>query len=309
MPEAKPEDTRPQPGILAEVPAHARFLTFRRRPAASSPRDALARLADTEAGAGRVVGLGGSLLRELGARVEGLRPLPAVEGPGFSVPSTPAALWVWLRGGEAGPLVHETRAVRRLLGDGFELDSSVSAFRYREGRDLTGYEDGTENPEREEAIAAATVTGAGPGLDGSSFVAVQQWVHDFDRFESFAPDTRDRIIGRRLSDNEELRDGPDAAHVKRTEQEATDPPAFLLRRSMPWAGPWAGSWLGADRAGLVFVAFARSLDPFEYHLNRMTGGADGIVDHLFRFTRPVTGAAFWCPPLRSGRLDLRRILR
>lgn len=300
MSESPPEDPQPQPGILAEVPAHARFLTFRRRPAAASPRDALARLADTEPGAGRVVGLGGSLLRELGARVEGLRPLPAVEGPGFSVPSTPAALWVWLRGEEPGPLVHETRAVRRLLGDGFELDAALPAFRYREGRDLTGYEDGTENPEGEAAVAAATVSGAGPGLDGSSFVAVQQWVHDLDRFDSFAPDTRDRIIGRRLSDNEELRDGPDAAHVKRTEQEAPDPPAFLLRRSMPWAG--------ADRAGLVFVAFARSLDPFEYHLDRMTGGADGIVDHLFRFTRPITGATFWCPPLSGGRLDLHRLL-
>lgn len=304
MSESPPEDPQPQPGILAEVPAHARFLTFRRRPAAASPRDALARLADTEPGAGRVVGLGGSLLRELGARVEGLRPLPAVEGPGFSVPSTPAALWVWLRGAEPGPLVHETRAARQLLGDGFELDSSLPAFRYREGRDLTGYEDGTENPEGEAAVAAAAVSGAGPGLDGSSFVAVQQWVHDLDRFDSFAPDTRDRIIGRRLSDNEELRDGPDAAHVKRTEQEAPNPPAFLLRRSMPWAGPGSG----ADRAGLVFVAFARSLDPFEYHLNRMTGGADGIVDHLFRFTRPITGATFWCPPLSGGRLDLRRLL-
>ena len=26
--------------------------------------------------------------------------------------------------------------------------------------------------------------GIGPGLDGSSFVAVQQWVHDFGRFEA-----------------------------------------------------------------------------------------------------------------------------
>lgn len=295
-----PDDCRPQPGILEEVPAHARFLTFSRRPAAASPREALVRLGDADSGARRVVGLGGSLLRELGGGIEGLRALPAVEGPGFAVPSTPAALWVWLRGEEPGTLVHETRTVRRLLGDGFALDSGVPAFRYREGRDLTGYEDGTENPEGEAAVAAATVSGAGPGLDGSSFVAVQQWVHDLDRFDAFAPDARDRIIGRRLSDNEELRDGPDAAHVKRTEQEAVDPPAFLLRRSMPWAD--------AERAGLVFVAFGSSLDPFEYHLNRMTGGADGIVDHLFRFTRPITGASFWCPPLRNGRLDLRRVL-
>lgn len=34
---------------------------------------------------------------------------------------------------------------------------------------------------------------------------------------------RDHIIGRRLSDNEELEDAPESAHVKRTAQEASPP--------------------------------------------------------------------------------------
>ena len=203
-------------------------------------------------------------------------PLAPVEGPGFVVPSTPAALWVWLRSGDRGELVHESRRTERALADAFAMDSVVEAFRYREGLDLTGYEDGTENPTGD--AAAALVSGRGPGLDGSSFVAVQQWVHDLDRFESFSPGVRDHIIGRRKSDNAELKDGPDAAHVRRTEQEAADPPAFLLRRSMPWSD--------ARRAGLVFVAFGKSFDAFEFHLRRMVGAADRIVDHLFRFTRP-----------------------
>lgn len=295
------DDAQPQPGILAEIPAHARFLTFHRRPSGPMPREPLARLGDAAADLGAVVGIGLSLVRECGAEIPGLRTLPAVDGPGFSVPSTPAALWVWLRGDEPGPLVHRTGETTGLLGEAFRLESAVSAFRYGTGLDLTGYEDGTENPVGDAAkAAAAVVTGAGPGLDGSSFVAAQQWVHDLDRFSSFPPEVRDRIIGRRRSDNEELRDGPDAAHVKRTEQEAPDPPAFLLRRSMPWAD--------GERAGLVFVAFGSSLAPFSYHLDRMTGAEDGIVDHLFRFTRPSTGAFFWCPPLANGRLDLSRLL-
>ncbi|KAA0210463.1 MAG: peroxidase, partial [Proteobacteria bacterium] len=31
---------------------------------------------------------------------------------------------------------------------------------------------------------------------------------------------------------------------------------------------------------------------------------DGIEDALFRFTRPETGAYYWCPPVHDGRLDL-----
>ena len=295
-PQSGSQSSLPQPGVLAEIPSHARYLTFRRRPSAPSPREALERLADPHPGLPLVFGLGVSLVRELGAEVPGLRDFPASSGPGFSVPATPAELWVWLRGEERGELVHETRRVEKALSGAFVLDSVVDAFRYRTGLDLTGYEDGTENPKGDDAAEAALVSGHGPGLDGSSFVAVQQWVHDLDRFESFSSQTKDHIIGRRKSDNVELKDGPDAAHVKRTEQEVPDPPAFLLRRSMPWAD--------AQRAGLVFVAFGSTLDAFEYHLARMVGARDRIVDHLFRFTTPVTGAYFWCPPIRDGRADL-----
>ena len=289
-----------QPGVLAEVPRHARYLTFRRRPAAGDPRRELERLAALRVDESRVIGLGTSLAGELETDIEGLRTFPALGGRGLAVPSTPSALWCWLRGEERGELVHASRRVRSTLADAFEVETVIDAFRHLEGRDLTGYEDGTENPTGEDAVAAAVVSGSGEGLDGSSFATVQQWVHDLDRFESFGPVEQDEVIGRRRSDNVELEDAPEAAHVKRTEQEAFDPPAYLLRRSMAWAD--------ATREGLVFVSFGCSLDPFETLMRRMVGADDAIADHLFRFTRPVTGSHFWCPPVRGGRLDLGAVL-
>lgn len=65
---------------------------------------------------------------------------------------------------------------------------------------------------------------------------------------------------------------------------------------MPWAERMDG--------GLMFVAFGKSFDAFEAQLKRMTGAEDGIVDAIFDFTQPVSGAYFWCPPLRDGKLDL-----
>ena len=35
-----------------------------------------------------------------------------------------------------------------------------------------------------------------------------------------------------------------------------------------------------------------------------TGQEDGVTDGLFRFTRPLTGSYFWCPPVAGGKLDL-----
>ncbi|SVB76239.1 uncharacterized protein METZ01_LOCUS229093, partial [marine metagenome] len=45
---------------------------------------------------------------------------------------------------------HRSGSRRRpasLLSPALLLDDAVDAFQYRGGRDLTGYEDGTENPE------------------------------------------------------------------------------------------------------------------------------------------------------------------
>ena len=101
------------------------------------------------------------------------------------------------------------------------------------------------------------------------------------------------------SSNEELPDAPASAHVKRTAQESFDPPAFMLRRSLPWGG--------AGEQGLYFVAYGATLDAFERALGRMAGREDGVVDALLSFTRALSGGYYWCPPLREGRLDLSRL--
>jgi putative iron-dependent peroxidase len=84
----------------------------------------------------------------------------------------------------------------------------------------------------EHAYAVAVVQKRGEGFDGSSFVAVQQWVHDLTRFDVMSVTEQDYTIGRRKSDNEEIDDAPASAHVKRTAQESFDPEAFVLRRSI-----------------------------------------------------------------------------
>jgi len=66
-------------------------------------------------------------------------------------------------------------------------------------------------------------------------------------------------------------------------------------------------WAEGDAGGLEFVAFGRSLDAFEAQLIRMSGIEDGIVDALFRFSRPVTGGYFRCPPVERGKLNLTAI--
>ena len=285
-----------QPGILQPLPEQAVYLTCNLGQAAnlqqvieilqSLPIDNL------------VVAIGQSLLDRFNQSVPGMRAMPAFASRHIGAATT-TDLWCWIRGDDRGDLLHRTRRIIRQLGPVFNLVDTTDAFLYASGRDLTGYEDGTENPVGEAAFEAAILMNDNSDLSGSSFVAVQQWQHDLDRFDALPGEQQDNIIGRRRSDNLELDDAPESAHVKRTAQESFDPEAFLVRRSMPWSIK--------SQAGLMFVAFGRSFDAFEAQLIRMTGADDGIEDGLFQFSHVLNSAYYWCPPVKQGKLNLAAI--
>jgi porphyrinogen peroxidase len=283
-----------QPAILAPPAAVGRSLTFRIAPG-TDVRSALRCLRDGLSIDCGVVGFGEPLVLALGKTIPGLRTFPAMSGAACSVPSTQEAICVLLRGADRGIVFDLTQRIRELVANAFLLVDSNDTFTYHGGRDLTRFEDGTENPKDDLAVKAALVA-EGEHLRGSSFVAVQRWVHDLVRFRSFEEERREMLIGRRAESNEEIEDAPPSAHVKRAAQESFDPEAFMVRRSMPWAS--------ATEEGLEFIAHVESLDRYERVLHRMIGRDDGIVDGLFSFSRPVTGGYYWCPPVEDGKLDL-----
>lgn len=287
-----------QPGILEPIPAQGRYLTCQLRMGAQ-PQSLLRALAQEADGRATVVGLGESLVRELGVELPGLRTFRGIEGARTKLPATPTDLLLWLRGTDRGELLIRSRHLEALLAPAFDVTDITDAFCHDNGRDLTGYEDGTENPKGDAALAAALLPESAGALAGSSFVAVQRWRHHMSRFEAMPRQQQDHAIGRERDSNEEIDDAPESAHVKRTAQESFEPEAFVLRRSMPWAE--------GNEGGLVFTAFGHSLDAFEAQLRRMSGAEDGITDALYTFTEPETGAYFWCPPVHNGQLDLRAL--
>lgn len=281
-----------QTGILVEsIPPLARHLFFAIENAENITAS-LNKLAEIADGHNTVVGIGQSVVQALDKNIEKLRIFPAMTNQGIDVPSTQHGIWLWLRGDDRGEILYRSMQMEDALAGAFKLVQKTEAFCYLDGHDLSGYEDGTENPVGEEALEVVTDAQSPHG----SYAAIQHWEHDLRYMKSLPQNEQDDIIGRRLSDNEEFEDAPESAHVKRTAMEDFDPEAFVVRRSMPY--------IEGDVQGLVFLAFGESLDQFEVQMRRMIGLDDDIIDGLFRYSRPVTGGYYWCPPVSGDKLDL-----
>ncbi len=287
-----------QPAIFIDVPPRSRYLTFViKNP--SELKDVITALSHMVDGTSVVMGLGIKVAMTLQKEVPGLRLFPELKGAKQPVHATPGDLWFWLRGEDLGELLHRGRALEVIAQPAFELHNVVDGFKYGDGMDLTGYQDGTENPEGDEAIEATLMQGESSKMDGSSFVAVQQWLHDLNYFESLSAQEQDNVIGRSKDTNEEIPSAPISAHVKRVEQEDFTPEAFVVRRSSPW--------IENQQSGLMFLSFGHSFDAFEAQLHRMLGLDDNVTDALFDFSRPLTGNYYWCPPVGKEGLNLAQL--
>lgn len=294
--------THCQAGILELISPFSIYLELDANTAKTTQIIAtLKRIASIADGSTIVMGIGAPVIASLDVTIPGLRPFQPLADPTGNeiVPATQAGLFLQIRGQGLDHILKIEKELLIVVTEAFKVVRRKQAFRFAGGRDLTGYEDGTENPKGEDAVAAASMAIGKPGLDGSSIAALQEWVHDLKFFRALDADEQDGIFGRRIMDNSEISDGPPAAHAKRTEQESFSPEAFILRRSM--------MWIDDDDEGIMFTSYSSEPRPFDVQMQRMVGMEDAIVDNLFKYSTPVSGAFYWCPPVRDNLIDLRAL--
>jgi putative iron-dependent peroxidase len=224
---------------------------------------------------------------------EGLGPFQRIGTlGGHHAPATQHDLWLWINGSSSDVVFEHTRAAAQAIHEVAELASEQVAFVHRDSQDLTGFIDGTANPTLVEAPAAALVPDGQPGAGGSHVLAMR-WVHNLEAFESLPVSEQERVIGRTKASSIELEGDakPPTAHISRVEiEDAAGNELPIYRRSVPFGT--------VAEHGLYFVAFSADRSRFDIMLARMFGtDGDGRHDRLTDFSRPVTGAYYYAPPL------------
>jgi putative iron-dependent peroxidase len=289
----------PQFGIFAQGTHAHHFLEFDLREGVT-PTDAVEsfrrlRTPDVSAGGvNLVIAFGADAWREVApseapAQLASFR---EVTGPdGRRAPATQHDAWIWISGSAADVTWDHARAAVHAVDDVAELAAELPGFTYHEGRDETGFIDGTANPPVRLAADVALVPAGQPGQGGSHVLAMR-WVHDLDAFHRLSVEDQQRVFGRTKPDSVELagEEKPPTAHIARVEIEIEGTELKIFRRSVPYGT--------VGEHGLNFVAFSADPSRYDHMLARMFGNAkDGLHDRLIDFSHPVSGAYYFAPSL------------
>ena len=293
-----------QPVILPLPSDHARFIVLRlNQLSLPSLKEKLLDLLTTrdrlitqhpQAQIKTAIGFGPELWAQLYPETpEGFAQLQPIEGS-FQMPVAPADVIIHLASQRADICFAMSQAFFEGIQDQVEVLDERVCFRNFDGRDLTGFIDGTENPQfpDDRAETALLPEEAGVFAEGS-FIFAQRYAHQLDKWKKLKVDTQEQIIGRTKLESIELDDDvkPENAHVARTviEDEEGEEQA-ILRHSLPYGD-------GRGDQGLFFIAYTNNLSIIDSMLERMFGtSGDGIHDRLLHFVTPVDGAYYFAPP-------------
>ena len=286
----------PQSGIFAlGTPAHS-YLEFDltstdRVGEALAAAACLGAVASTMGGVNVVVGFRPELITSVDSSLvpDGLTGFdhPVVGDDGFTMPATQHDLAVWIAGGSGDVVFDAATSATRALAAYAVLVEETSGWSYHRDLDLTGFTDGTENPELSAAPGLVLVPEGQPGAAGSVLL-LQRWPHDGAAWTALSDAEQAQVIGRTKDTNVELSPRPESSHVARTDQETF---GDILRRNTAFGN--------SRDHGTMFVGFAATRAPLRDMLESMVGTDGNPRDALTRYSHPETGAYYFVPSLET----------
>lgn len=255
-----------------------------------------------------VISFGPSLLKDLTDDIpEDFQPfetIRSIDGSGREAKGTQEELLLWLHGPDKGDVWKTQYDARTALKGHMRVARETMTFIYGNSLDMTGFIDGTGNPEPERDYEVAIVPDGQPGAGGSHVLA-QRWVHDLEAFNALPLAEQEAVFGRTKADSTRLEVQPPTSHLAHVElrqgktADATKPKRDeITRRSTPYA-------FHDGTVGLYFLAFCKSQAPFRERLRAMYGLNGEPRDRLTDFSNPASGSFYFAPSEET----LAKILR
>ncbi len=245
-----------------------------------------------------VLGFGPTLLADLGADMpndfQSFETIVSTDGSGTEAKGTQEELLLWLNSPQKDDVWKAQYDARTALAGHMSVARETPTFIYGESLDMTGFIDGTGNPDPKDEPTVALVADGDPGA-GGSFILAQRWVHDLDGWNEMSVEDQEKVFGRTKADSTKLETQEEYSHLAHVElregqaaDESTPKRNEIARRSTPYA-------FHDGTVGLYFMAFCREQAPFRERLDAMYGVNGEPRDRLTDFSNPASGSFYFAP--------------
>lgn len=243
---------------------------------------------------------GPSLLADLTDDVpEDFQPYPGYESPdGKVAKATQEDLLIWIHSDEKDLCWEAQFDFRNAVAGHMTVARETPTFIYRNSLDLTGFIDGTGNPQPEAQHDRGIVPDGKPGV-GGSFCIAQRWVHDLQYFNSLSLKDQENTFGRRKPDSARLAVQVPTSHLSHVElregetaDESTPKRGEMVRRSTPYA-------FHDGTVGLYFMGFCREQAPMRERMEAMYGNNGHERDAITNYSTPASGSFYFAPSVET----------
>jgi len=297
----------PQPAILnRNMGEHQWYVHLSREPGANlvhikSVIQTLRRVCKDK-GINLCLGFGPTLLKDLTKDVpndfQPFETIKSIDGSGREAKGTQEELLFWMNSPKKDQIWKAQWDARQALKGHMKVARETMTFIYGNSLDMTGFIDGTGNPEVERDREVAIVPDGQPGA-GGSFINAQRWVHDLEAWEKLSLPEQEGVFGRTKADSTRLAVQPAHSHLAhvelrqgKTADDSKPKRDEISRRSTPYA-------FHDGTVGLYFMAFCKAQAPLRERLRAMYGADGSVRDKLTDFSNPASGSFYFAPSVET----------
>lgn len=246
-----------------------------------------------------VLGFGPTLLKDLTKDIpndfQPFELIKSTDGSGREAKATQEELLFWMNSPHKDQIWKTQWDARQALKGHMNVARETMTFIYGNSLDMTGFIDGTGNPDPADRDREVAIVPDGQPGAGGSFILAQRWIHDLEGWNKQSIPEQEGVFGRTKADSTRLAVQPAHSHLAHVELrqgatgDATKPKRDeITRRSTPYA-------FHDGTVGLYFMAFCKTQAPLRERLRAMYGADGQVRDKLTDYSNPASGSFYFAP--------------
>lgn len=220
------------------------------------------------------------------------QPWPAFTNNLAGLPVVAPDLLIQIRADRFDVIHIATQQIYHLLQPHVDLYEQVHAFRYLDGRNLTGFHDTPDNPKGKQRRLCALISNDPKSpMNAGSYVYMLRYQYDLQRWQQLSMSEQEAVMGRNKLDSQLL---PSAqrqsnSHADKAALETETGRKQILWQNMPVAD--------IRSQGMISIGFSANAMDVPLWLVTRLGHHSAAADLLLDYCQVEAGAAFFAPSI------------